>query len=214
MTETTARRNRPYAPRLLPEQRREQLLDVVLDVIDTDGVGAVSMDAVARRAGVTRPVVYNHFTDANDMLRASLDREEKRALAQIDGAMPALGDDDLGGSFHHLFDTWLRAVTEAPQRWRSIFMIAYSSTPTFHKRVARLRARIVREFEAILRQSCTAGPHADPELLAHHLLAVMWESGRLLLVSPNEFTHMRLLRSLDAMLIAIAAQGQKYSPRP
>jgi len=58
MPEATARRNRPYAPRLLPEQRREQLLDVVLDVIDTDGVASVSMDAVARRAGVTRPVVY------------------------------------------------------------------------------------------------------------------------------------------------------------
>ena len=214
MAETAARRNRPYAPRLAPEQRREQLLDVVLDVIDTDGVGAVSMDAVARRAGVTRPVVYNHFADTNDMLRACLDREEKRALAQIDGAMPALGDDDLGGSFHHFFDTWLRAVTQAPQRWRSILMINDSSTPTFHRHLARLRARIVRELEAILRQSCTAGPHADPELLSNYLLAVMWESGRLLLVSPNEFTHKRLLRSLDGMFISIAEQGQKYSPRP
>ena len=95
MPEATARRNRPYAPRLLPEQRREQLLDVVLDVIDTDGVASVSMDAVARRAGVTRPVVYGQFTDANAMLRASLDREEQRAFAQILDAIPAQGDDDL-----------------------------------------------------------------------------------------------------------------------
>jgi AcrR family transcriptional regulator len=207
MVETTARRNRPYAPRLMPEQRREQLLDVVLDIIDTDGVGAVSMDAVARRAGVTRPVVYNHFTDANDMLRSSLDREEQRALAQIVGAIPTPGDDDLCGSFHHLFDTYLRAVTEAPQRWRSIFMIAGSSTPTLHKRVARLRARIAREFEATLRHSYTAGRHADHEMLANHLLAVLWESGRLLLVSPKDFTHERLLRSLDALFTAIASSA-------
>src|ERR1700741_1289862 len=112
MTETTARRNRPYAPRLLPEQRREQLLDVVLDVIDTEGVSAVTVDAIARRAGVTRPVVYNHFTDANDMLRASLDRETKLALAQIVDAIPAPSDDDLGSSFHHFFDTYLHAVAE------------------------------------------------------------------------------------------------------
>jgi AcrR family transcriptional regulator len=209
MTEATARRNRPYAPRLLPDQRREQLLDVVLDVIDTDGVGAVSMDAVARRAGVTRPVVYSHFTDANDMLRASLDREEQRALAQILDAMPAPNGNDLATAFHHLFDTYLHAVAEAPQRWRSIFMIADSFTPTLHKRVARVRARIVREFEAALRQSCTAGRHADPELLAHHLLAVLWESGRLLLVSPKDFPHQRLLRSLDAMFTAIAAQRRE-----
>src|SRR5436305_10498973 len=134
MTEATVRRNRPYAPRLTPEQRREQLLDIVLDVIDTDGVGAVSMDAVARRAGVTRPVVYGQFHDANDLLRASLDREEERALAQILEAMPAPGD-DVSGAFHHLFDACLSAVTEAPQRWRSIFLIADSFTPTLHRRV-------------------------------------------------------------------------------
>src|ERR1700756_4068629 len=104
MTEAAARRNRPYAPRLLPEQRREQLLDIVLDIIDTDGVGAVSMDAVARRAGVTRPVVYGQYTDSNHMLRALLDREEQRALAQILDAMPDPGDEDVAAAFHHLFD--------------------------------------------------------------------------------------------------------------
>jgi AcrR family transcriptional regulator len=205
MPEATARRNRPYARRLLPEQRREQLLDIVLDVIDTDGVASVSMDAVARRAGVTRPVVYSQFTDANAMLRATLDREEQRALAQILDAMPASGDDDLAGAFHHLFDAYLGAVAEAPQRWRSIFMIADSFTPTLHKRVARVRGRIVRELEAVLRNSWTADMHADPALLAHHLVAALWESGRLLLVSPENFSHDRLLRSLDAVFTAIAA---------
>ncbi|AGB24218.1 transcriptional regulator [Mycobacterium sp. JS623] len=203
MAETAVRRNRPYAPRLTPEQRREQLLDVVLDIIDHDGVAAVSMDAVARRAGVTRPVVYNHFTDSNDMLRASLNREEQRALAQLVGAMPCPGNDP-GRAFHHLFDTYLGAVTEAPQRWRSMFLIADSFTPTLHKRVARIRTRIADELEATLRDSSIGGPHADHELLADHLLAVLWESGRLLLVSPRDFTHERLLRSLDALFAAIA----------
>jgi AcrR family transcriptional regulator len=211
MTEATARRNRPYAPRLLPDQRREQLLDVVLEIIATDGVGAVSIDAVARRTGVTRPVVYGQFTDTNHMLRASLDREEQRALAQIADAMPGAGDEDLAASFHHLFDTYLRALAEAPRRWRAIFMIADSGTLAFHKRVARIRARIVRQFEAALRRSCTAGQHADPEMLAHHMLAVLWESGRLLLVCPEDFTQARLLRSLDAMFTAVAAQRRKDS---
>ena len=211
MTEATARRNRPYAPRLSPEQRREQILDVVLEIISTEGVGAVSIDAVARRIGVTRPVVYSQFTDTNDILRASLKREEQLALAQITDAIPSQDDEDPATSFHHLFDAYLRGVAEAPHRWRAIFMIANSGTPTFHKRVARLRARIVREFEMALRKSCTAGPHPDSELLAHHLLATMWESGRLLLISPNDFTHERLLRSLDAMFTAVAVQRPRDS---
>ena len=205
MAQATARRNRPYAPRLVPEERREQLLDIVLDVLDTDGVAAVSMDAVARRAGVTRPVVYRQFPDANAMLRASLDREERRALAQVLDAMPEPGADDLAGGFHHLFDAYLTAVVDAPQRWRSIFMIAPSVTPTLQRRVARVRDRTVREVEAALRRSC--GPRADHELLAHQLVAALWESGRLRLVSPKKFTHDRLVQSLDAMFAAIAATG-------
>ena len=207
MTEATARRNRPYAPRLSPEQRREQLLDLVLEIVDTDGVGGVSMDAVARRAGVSRPVVYSHFTDTNHMLRSSLDREERRALAQIADAVPRRGGGDDAAAFHRLFDSYLRAVAEAPARWRAIFMIASVGTPTFRKRVARIRARIVEWFEAALRQSGAAGGNFDPELLAHHLVAVLWESGRLLLVSPRQFTHERLLESLDALFAAIATEG-------
>src|SRR5689334_16081661 len=126
MTEATARRNRPYAPRLSPEQRREQILDVVLEIISTEGVAAVSIDAVARRIGVTRPVVYGQFTDSNDMLRASLKREEQLALAQIMDAIPGQGDEDPASSFHHVFDAYLRGVAEAPHRWRAIFMIADS----------------------------------------------------------------------------------------
>jgi AcrR family transcriptional regulator len=205
MTEATARRNRPYAPRLLPGQRREQLLDVVLEIINTDGVGAVSMDAVARRSGVTRPVVYSQFTGTDDMLRASLDREEQRALAQIADAVPGPGSEDVPVAFHNLFDIYLRAVAEAPQRWRAIFMIADSGTPAFHERVNRARARFVREFAAALPDPGIVGHPVDPELAAHYLLAVLWESGRLLLVSPDEFTHQRLLRSLDALLSAILA---------
>jgi AcrR family transcriptional regulator len=211
MTEATVRRNRPYAPRLSPEQRREQLLDVVVDMINTDGVGAVSMDAVARCAGVTRPVVYSQFTGTGDMLRASLDREEQRALAQIGDAVPGPGSEDVPAAFHHFFDTYLRAVAEAPQRWRAIFMIADSGTPAFHERVDRARARFVQEFEAALRDSRTAGQPIDPELLARHLLAVLWESGRLLLLSPDDFSHDRLLRSLDALLAAMVAKQRKDS---
>jgi AcrR family transcriptional regulator len=211
MTEASVRRNRPYAPRLSPEQRREQILDVVLEIISAEGVGAVSIDAVARRIGVTRPVVYSQFTDSNDMLRASLKREEQLALAQIIDAIPSEDDEDPATSFHHLFDAYLRGVAEAPHRWRAIFMIADSGTPTFHKRVARLRARIVREFEVALRKSCTAGPHPDSELLAHHLLGMMWESGRLLLISPKDFTHERLLHSLDGMFTAVVVQRPRDS---
>lgn len=131
------RKNRPYAPRLTAEERREQLLDCVLEIVNTDGVGAVSMDAVARRAGVTRPVVYGLFTDTNHILRSSLDREETRVFEQIGAAIPVPGQADLVGSLNNLFDTYLRAVTDAPLRWRAIYLVVDSGTPAFHKQIGR-----------------------------------------------------------------------------
>ena len=83
------RRKRQYAPRLPPAERREQLLDATLGVIDAGGYGAVSMEAIARAAGVTKPVVYDVFGDLGALLAALLEREEERAFAQLGEAIPA-----------------------------------------------------------------------------------------------------------------------------
>ena len=47
--------------RLPAEQRRRQLLDVACTVFATHGFHATSMDDVASAAGVTKPVLYQHF---------------------------------------------------------------------------------------------------------------------------------------------------------
>jgi AcrR family transcriptional regulator len=47
--------------RLPADQRRRQLLDVARDVFAEGGFHATSMDDVALRAGVTKPVLYQHF---------------------------------------------------------------------------------------------------------------------------------------------------------
>jgi AcrR family transcriptional regulator len=47
--------------RLPADQRRQQLLDVARDVFAEGGFHATSMDDVAVRAGVTKPVLYQHF---------------------------------------------------------------------------------------------------------------------------------------------------------
>ncbi len=203
MADTAARRNRPYAPRMTPEQRREQLLDTVLDIINTDGVAAVSMDAVAKRAGVTRPVVYGVFRDTDDILNASLDREEERAIAQFSAAVQAPGRSELSAALASLCEAFLGAVTDAPQRWRAIYQVADSGTPAFHRRVDLARSGIVQRLTQTLSESEAFGDDHDHELLAHHLVAAIWDAGRLLLTSPREFPRRRLLRSLGNLVDAV-----------
>ena len=80
------------ATRMSGEQRREQLLDATKAIVVADGFHAVSIEAVARAAGITRPIVYGHFDDLGGLLEALVERESRRALEQL----PETYDDLLG----------------------------------------------------------------------------------------------------------------------
>lgn len=54
-------------PRLPAAARRRQLLDTALDVFAAAGFHGTSMAAVAEAAGVTKPVLYQHFTSKHDL---------------------------------------------------------------------------------------------------------------------------------------------------
>src|SRR6478736_846171 len=75
--------------RMTALERREQLLDVAKAIVVDRGFHAVSMEAVAREAGVSRPIVYGHFQDLEGVLEALVTREGARALEQLHGVLPA-----------------------------------------------------------------------------------------------------------------------------
>ena len=53
--------------RLPASERREQLLDVAMTVFAANGYHGTSMNGVAKAAGVTKPVLYQHFTSKRDL---------------------------------------------------------------------------------------------------------------------------------------------------
>ena len=82
----TEARARKRAAHLGPERRRPQVLDAALELFLEHGYEGTSMEAVARAAGVTKPVVYACFAGKDELFRALLDREEERILAEIQAA--------------------------------------------------------------------------------------------------------------------------------
>lgn len=84
--------DRPSATRLRAPERRRQLLHVALDVFADRGFHGTSMDAVAEAAGVTKPVLYQHFTSKDalyeelvDEMGARLEEAIMKAVADADG---------------------------------------------------------------------------------------------------------------------------------
>ncbi|MDP9189787.1 MAG: TetR/AcrR family transcriptional regulator, partial [Actinomycetota bacterium] len=74
------------AAHLGPERRRPQVLDAALKLFLKGGYEGTSMDAVARAAGVTKPVVYACYASKDELFRSLLAREEERILAEVRGA--------------------------------------------------------------------------------------------------------------------------------
>ena len=129
------------------EARREQLLDAAKAVVAEHGFHGVSIEAVARGAGVTRPIVYRHFRDLGALLDALIERETLRALVQLQEVLPA-GVDDLLSAF----DGYLRAVRSDPVTWRLVLVTPDGAPPLLRERIAAGRAAVVAQLAAAERR--------------------------------------------------------------
>ena len=85
-TESGEKQGRKRAAHLGPERRRPEVLDAALKLFLERGYQGTSMEAIARAAGVTKPVVYACFPGKDELFRALLAREEERILGEIQAA--------------------------------------------------------------------------------------------------------------------------------
>ncbi|HIG69976.1 MAG TPA: TetR/AcrR family transcriptional regulator [Myxococcales bacterium] len=74
---------KPTRTRLPPEARRSQLLDAARTLIVERGMQAFTMEALARAAEVSNPLVYKYFASRADLLGELVDREYRRYRDQM-----------------------------------------------------------------------------------------------------------------------------------
>src|SRR5690606_25594395 len=83
------------APGVLPrrrlprKERLRQLVDVSWKLISDEGTDALTLGRLAEEAGVTKPVVYDHFGTRNGLLAALYQDFDVRQTAIIDAAIAA-----------------------------------------------------------------------------------------------------------------------------
>jgi AcrR family transcriptional regulator len=71
------------------KQRREQLLDVGRALFAERGFDGASIEEIASRAGVSKPVVYEHFRSKEGLYAVVVDREMEHLLDLITSALTA-----------------------------------------------------------------------------------------------------------------------------
>ena len=125
--------------RLPATARREQILDVALDVFAASGFHGASMNDVAEAAGVTKPVLYQHFDSKRDLYKALLDEVGNRLLDSIAKATAEATD---GKSQTELgFRAYFRWVSDDHAGFRLLFGSGTSNDDEFAAAVAKITAR-------------------------------------------------------------------------
>jgi AcrR family transcriptional regulator len=206
-----AKPRRRYAPRMPPERRREQLLDAALRVIVEQGYEGVSIEAVARTAGVTRPVIYDHFPNLGTLLQALIEREEYHALQQLSTVVP--GEPEGRGEPAELFAAGVRrfldAVASRPDSWR-VILLPPEGTPAIVREQVEINRRAVQaRIESVVRWAIerTAIPEdLDVELSARAIRSLSEEAGRQVLTDSEAFSPERYERFVLAVMTLIWAR--------
>jgi AcrR family transcriptional regulator len=107
--------------RLPRRERRAQLLDAAREVFVASGFHAAAMDDIAEAAGVSKPVLYQHFPGKLELYLALLDESSDALVAAVETALASTADnklrvqatvqayfdfvDDPGGAFRLIFES-------------------------------------------------------------------------------------------------------------
>jgi AcrR family transcriptional regulator len=131
---TAASETRPRSTRLPRHERRRQLLDAALEVFVSQGYHAAAMDEIADRAGVSKPVLYQHFPGKLELYLALLDES---VSTLVDTMRESLGSnlEDPKQRVGATFGAYFEYVGGNGQAYRLVFESDLSNEPAVRDRL-------------------------------------------------------------------------------
>ncbi|HJE78710.1 MULTISPECIES: TetR/AcrR family transcriptional regulator [Brevibacterium] len=120
--------------RLPRDQRRDQLVGVARSVFATRGYRTTSMDMIAEAAGVSKPVLYQHFDSKQDLYLALIDSSAAHLDSRLAEALGSTTDP------HEQVHATYRAYFDFVVSHREEFVIIFNSDVYEPKAEQKLRA--------------------------------------------------------------------------
>ncbi len=133
-------------------ERRAQLLNVARRVFGKSGFHGVSMEEVATEAGVTKPILYDHFPSKKELYLALLESDLAVLHEKVREALnsPIGNRERIRASFEAYFDF----VQEEADGFRLLMQETVGAEREFRDRVAQVREQILSEVaDLIVRES-------------------------------------------------------------
>jgi len=147
---TATSTTRPRGTRLPRLARRRQLLDAAMEVFVARGYHAAAMDEIAERAGVSKPVLYQHFPGKQELYLALLDESVGRLVEAVAAAVRSTSDNRQ--RVNATFAAYFGYVAEHSGTFKLVFESDFSSEPAVRARLdaadrecADLISQVIRE---------------------------------------------------------------------
>jgi AcrR family transcriptional regulator len=172
--------------RLPRNERSEQLLDVAERLFALQGYENTSMEDIARSAGVTRPVVYDHHPSKEAIFLACVRRARRELEDRLDELQVSPDcEDALPDVIQRGGDVFFEILERDPRRWAVLFGSSSALTGELGRQLDQLRAGTIERIADAARRSA---PDADPDRLmayAYAISGVGEQLGRWWLTRPD-----------------------------
>ncbi len=166
---------RPRGGRLPRGERRAQLLDSALEVFVAQGYHAAAMDDIAERAGVSKPVLYQHFPGKLDLYLALLDSACDDVIDHCRQALAATHDNKTRvAAAMAAFYTYVASEGGA---FRLVFESDLTSEPAVREHVERVTTECAAMIADVIHDD-TGLPAEQSRLLAVSLVGMAQVSAR------------------------------------
>ena len=190
--------------RLSADARREQILDVAIDVFGRAGYYGASMNDIAEAAGVTKPVLYQHFDSKSDLYSALLDEVGHRLLSAIAKATAEAADGK--EQTERGFQAYFRWVADHHNEFTLLFGSSARHDGEFSAQLRRITNEAAEAIAGLI------DVDMDPEhrhTIAHGLVGLAEGVSRRLVAVGDEFDP----DEIDSVVSGLAWAGLRAADR-
>ncbi len=201
---------RPRGARMPRRERRIQLMESALEVFVVHGYHAAAMDDIADRAGVSKPVLYQHFPGKLDLYLALLDASCDTVIDNCRVALASTNDNKMRvlATMQAFFD-YVASDTGA---FRLVFESDLTSEPAVRAHIDRVTTECAAMIAEVIHDD-TGLPDEASRLLAVALVGMAQVSARFWLSEDGVSSGAIPLEDAAALVSGLAWRGIRGYPK-